>query len=605
MNMHYFRYGLAQYAPENVSQNVTILAAAIILTFILVTGIILARLYQRASKETSFVRTGFRGQKVIMNGGAVVLPVFHEIIRVNMNTLRLEVRRSGESALITKDRIRVDVMAEFFVRVKPTEDAIANAAQTLGQRTMNPDRLKELVEGKFVDALRSVAAEMTMEELHEQRVNFVQRVQTTVSEDILKNGLELESVSLTSLDQTSMDYLNPNNAFDAQGLAKLTETIEAKRKQRNDIEQETRILIETKNLEAEQRSLEIAKQEEYAKLEQEREVAIRRAAQKAEIAREQAAREQEAKQAEIAAAQLVQQTEISSNRKVEEDRISTEREIKEMEVLKAKAVETASIEKEKALELAEQDRAIAIAEKSKAKSEAEAVAAKARAMAVKADEEVVTVREREVAERKKAIELVQASEHAEREAIKILVAAEAEKKASDDRAAAIRIAAEAEAEKIRIAATGEAEAVKVKAEAAERQYAVDAVGKRAIIEAENVISANVLEAKIKQVLIENLPQIIRESVKPMEQIDGIKIIHVEGLGGGGGNGHAVAEGGNGSLADQLVSSALRYRGQAPIVDSLMKEIGMSGGDLNAMTKPLGVDGAAAGNGTTAPPAPSE
>ena len=34
-------------------------------------------------------------------------------------------------------------------------------------KTMSPDELKDLVEGKFVDALRAVAAEMAMEELHE------------------------------------------------------------------------------------------------------------------------------------------------------------------------------------------------------------------------------------------------------------------------------------------------------------------------------------------------------------------------------------------------------------------------------------------------------
>ena len=126
-----------------------------------------------------------------------------------------------------------------------------------------------------------------------------------------------------------------------------------------------------------------------------------------------------------------------------------------------------------------------------------------------------------------------------------------------------------------------------RAEAQEKVYQVEAVGKRAINEAYNVINTAVLEAKIKQVLIENLPNIIRESVKPMEHIDGIKIIQVEGLGGanGGGNGHVSANG-DSSLADQLVSSALRYRGQAPLVDSLMEEIGLKGGSLNALTSTL-------------------
>ena len=257
--------------------------AGIILVGLFVLGLILTRLYRRATKEVSFVRTGFGGEKVIMNGGALVLPVLHEIIPVNMNTLRLEVRRAAEQALITRDRMRVDVMAEFYVRVKPVGESIATAAQTLGMKTMSPDQLKELVEGKFVDALRAVAAEMAMEELHEKRVDFVQKVQQFVSEDLYKNGLELESVSLTGLDQTDFKFFNPQNAFDAEGLTRLTETIEVRRKKRNDIEQDTDLAIKTKNLDAERTRLNILREEEYAKLEQEREIAVRRAEQEASI----------------------------------------------------------------------------------------------------------------------------------------------------------------------------------------------------------------------------------------------------------------------------------------------------------------------------------
>ena len=60
--------------------------AGIAFIALLVVGMIFARLYKRSSKEISFVRTGFGGQKVIMNGGAIVLPVLHEAIPVNMNT---------------------------------------------------------------------------------------------------------------------------------------------------------------------------------------------------------------------------------------------------------------------------------------------------------------------------------------------------------------------------------------------------------------------------------------------------------------------------------------------------------------------------------------
>ncbi len=537
--------------------------------FLLIVGFVVARLYRRSSKEVSFVRTGFGGQMVIMNGGALVFPILHEVIPVNMNTLRLEVRRDDDQALITRDRMRVDVQAEFYVRVQPTVESIANAAQTLGQRTMTPQHLKELVEGKFVDALRAVAAEMAMEELHEQRVDFVQKVQLAVSEDILKNGLELESVSLTGLDQTQKEFFNPDNAFDAEGLTKLTEEIEARRKKRNDIEQDTRIEIERKNLAAEQQSLEISRDTEYARLEQEREVEIRKAQQETQIAQQQAAREQEAEQAKIAASQQIRESGI------EADRVVAERDIE-----KEQAIEAAQVEKGKLIALAQQDSDIAVAEKSRAKSEADATADEARAIATRAAEQVITTQQTEAAEREKAIELIEARKAAEQQAIAIQVAAEAEKAAAADRAEAVRIAAEAEAEKLRITADGDATAEKLRADALQAVYAVEAEGKRAVNEAANTLSNDQIAMQIKQALIEAMPRIIAEQVKPMERIEGIKILHVDGLHGGG-NGHD-ANAADGGIADQAVNAALRYRTQAPLLDSLMKELGLDGEVLKTL-----------------------
>ncbi len=562
---------------------------AICLVALLAAGLVVARLYKRSSKEISFVRTGFGGQKVIMNGGALVLPVLHEIIPVNMNTLRLEVKRANEQALITRDRMRVDVQAEFYVRVQPTADSIANAGQTLGRRTMNPEALRDLVEGKFVDALRAVAAEMAMEELHEQRVDFVQKVQAAVSEDILKNGLELESVSLTGLDQTNKDFFNPNNAFDAEGLTKLTQEIEERRKKRNDIEQETEVLIRRKNLEAEQESLQIGRDVEYARLEQRREIAIRQAEQTALIAKEEAEREREAEEAKILARQSVRQADIASEQVVAERQIARDKEVREQEILKEQTLEAAAVEKAKLVELAGQARDIAVAEKSREKSEAEAAADEARAIAARAAELVTTARETERADRDKQIELIEARKKAEMQAIGLVVAAEAEKQAALDHAEAVRTEADAAAARERIEAEGAAEAEKLRAAAKQVSYAVEAEGARAVNEAANQLSVDQIAMQLRMKLIEALPQIIAESVKPLENIEGIKIIQMDGLNGGGssGNGNGKAgEAGEASLSDQIVSSALRYRTQAPLLDAMLKEVGLENGDLKKLAEGL-------------------
>ena len=193
-----------------------VLIVVVILAVIGIAWLLFWWLYDRASKEMSFVRTGLGGEKVVMNSGAFVLPVLHNTTPVNMKTMLLDIARGNEQALITRDRMRVNVTAEFFVRVRPSAEAIAAAAQSLGSRTLDMEQLRPLLEGKFVDALRAVAAERDMQQLHEQRIAFVQSVRDALAEEIVHNGLELESISLTGLDQASREYFNPNNAFDAE-----------------------------------------------------------------------------------------------------------------------------------------------------------------------------------------------------------------------------------------------------------------------------------------------------------------------------------------------------------------------------------------------------
>jgi len=551
--------------------NDLITLVVIIVVAFLVMGIIFARLYKRASKELAFVRTGFGGQKVVLNGGALVFPVLHEVIAVNMNTIRLVVSRRNEQALITKDRMRVDATAEFYLRVKPDLDAIAFAAQTLGQRTISPDQLKELMEGKFVDALRAVAAEMEMEELHEKRTDFVQKVQNAVKADLEKNGLELETVSLTGLDQTDKMFFNANNAFDAQGLTKLTQTIEEKRKARNDIEQNTSVAIKKKDLEAEKERLELEREEEFAKVSQQRAIANQTAIESASISKEKAEMDKFAAEAVILSKKQIEMAQIQANRELEEQRILNEQAVKQQD-----------IEREKSVELTNQDRDIAVANKSQERSKAEKDARLAEAQTAAAQEKVITARETEIANRNKEIAVIKATEEAEQEAVGIKVAANAEKLSAQDKAEAIKTIAVAEAE-----------AVKIKASADDVKYKVEAEGAEKLNAAENVLSAEIIKMRIQIETLKQAAAIIEASMKPIEAIKDMRVINIGGmselLGGNSGSGNGGNSGNGENFSDQLVSGLLKYRGLGPLVDNVLKEVGIDPSSVQGLTKSLNIN----------------
>lgn len=530
-------------------------------------GFIFARLYKRCSKERAFVRTGLGGQKVVMDGGALVFPLFHETIPVNMNTLKLEVTRAGKDSLFTKDRMKVDVVVAFFVRVVPTVEGIANAAQTLGRRTLEPAALSELVEDKFVDALRAASVGMTMQELLDKRQDFIQGVQNAAGEDLLKNGLELESVSLTRIDQTSMQFFDANNAFDAEGLTRLTEQTQQRTLERNVIERDTAVAISRKNFETTQLQLEIDRNRRFAELAQAQEVAAREAEQAASIARIRAEQEREAEQARIAAQQQIREAEVARDQLVSQRKAIAERE-----------VSIAQVEQQRATQIAEQSKAISIAQKSEEQSQAEARAAAARAEAVRAAQAVITAEEVAAAERAKQVALVLAAQEAEQRAIGVRVEAEAARQAAESRAEAIRTLARANRE----------------------NYEVEAAGKQVINQAANTLSPAQLDLQVKLALIAALPKIIEESVRPMERIDSIRIMQVDGLNGTGATGAPADGAGGTNLAEQAVGAALRYRAYAPVLDRLLSEVGLSENGIGGL---MSVAAASRLNGDPHAPAP--
>jgi len=480
--------------------------------FILFAVVIIAMFstfYKLPSKNRTYVRTGLGGEHVLIDKGAFVLPVVHEAIAINMKTQRIEIIRKHEQALITKDRVRVDVKAEFHIRVKADKPMISVAARTLGAKTMSSEELKEQIEGFCVGSLRSVAAEMKMVELHEKRQDFSIAVEQSVAKVLEDMGLELVSVALTSMDQTNIDYFPADNALNAAGITYIQEQLAENKMKQNALQQKTEVDIKQRNYEADLKIIEIEKNEQAARLARDREVRF------AELDQEKQIKERELKIAQ------------------EIEKVEVEKEITILEYERKESVIRAQIQRIIAETWMETD--------------------KMKAQAATAAEKVETAKEKEIAERNKLVEVISANKEAERH---------------------------------RIIATGTADAEKIEAAAAKTRYAIEAAGKKALNEAANLLSNDQVSLQVKQQIVNQLPSIIRESVRPIENIEGIKIVHVDGLTRGSSGGSNGGGGKPESLADQVVDSALRYKAQAPLVESLLREVGLEGGNIKELTKNL-------------------
>ncbi len=700
-----------------------LIAIVITLTILIAVGVYLLHwLYRHSSKDQSFVRTGSGGERVVMGGGALVIPIIHDITVVNMNAVPIEIRRQGEQSLITKNKIRIDLVTEFSVRVVESNEGVRTAARTLGARTQDPIALKEVIQGKLIDAMSTVVASMTLDEIHEGRQHFISQVSDIAREAVIQNGLELESASLTSLNQASLSYFDERNQFDAEGMTLIVKETEARRKLRNEIENETKVEISTKDFEAEQRIIEIDRELEFSRIDQARDIEMKRAKQasaiemersqsqiaiteahvrteeeserfkinkmqaleqariasenevkslaiqrgtetevsevkarsqlekerlqsRQQIESERVAREQEIREAQIQSKLTIANFETDADGKIENARLATQNEVETARVDTEKSIEIANVESERVVRVAVQEarseferaevtrRLIVETEKLRMEEEVRArdiqrqhkikmaetasyrEVEDARVLAERDIEELRTKAHRyierfdieqkmetELADKARLIAVVnKAIDEAvvrtrEAEALQTLAESEeliesrrAEEKAK--RAKTVEITdAEARAERERIRTTKMAEARKEASErlaeaeiadarAAEFRYGVDAEGNRKLNEAENSRNQESRRSALLEGVVSRLPEIIREQVKPLENIDSIKILQVDGLPGlnspteGGGSGDAIPRS-DGSVSDQVVSSAMKYRTQVAFVDGLMEEIGL-------------------------------
>ncbi len=518
-----------------------ILVVALIVVILAI--LFMNRFYRKASREVALIRTGAGGQRIIMDGGCLSLPFLHRVSEVNMRTTRLEIERAGDRSVITKDRLRVDTIVEFYVRVDPSDDGVATAAQALAGKTFRASELAGTLEGKLVDAVLSVAATYTMDELQNRRGEYVREVSDLLRENLAQNGLVLESVSLTRMDQTPFHTLDENNAFNAVGMRRLAEIVATSKKERAVIEADADVSVRQSKLDATKKRLLIEQEEEEAQIAQHLHIETQRADSEAKVAEEQASAEERREQA----------------------RINREREVKAMEIAMGRAVRERELEASQNSEIRKLERDVAVTLKAAEVTRAQAATERAKSEEIEAKEQLLTIRETAEAEREKQLALIRATEQAEVDDTRV----------------------HSETGTIMAMAKAEAEASEVRAGAEKTGLLARAEGEAALIEAENSRSEDLIRMKLHLRKLETLPKVVDSMMKPAEKIDSIRIHHISGFGGlgagGGGGGGGDGQGGERAMVNQVVDGILSMALQLPAVKKLGEEIGINiGGGLKGL-----------------------
>ncbi len=333
-----------------------IIALVVAVVVIAIVYILSVWIYKRAPANMGFVRTGMLGTKVCLGRGAIVLPVFHEVTWVSLETIKLIVSRAREQAVLTSDKIRIDVVAELYAHVGRTPEDLLTASRSLGEKTFDPDKVRNLLEAKVVSVLRSYAATKTLSELHENREAISREMKAAVMESFQANGLTLEEVTIAALEQTAKEHFKPDNVFDAEGLKIITDITSDARRKVHETEKRTAVAIRQRDLDTQLDLLEIEKNEALAK-----------AGQDKTISNEQAQQLREKQIFILDQRKAVEEREIEND--VTLERMRTDREVAITE--EAQKREVTEIQKELALEQERKDREIQLINKEREREAAE------------------------------------------------------------------------------------------------------------------------------------------------------------------------------------------------------------------------------------------
>ena len=479
--------------------------------------LIIASRYKRCPSNRILVKYGRIGaDKAALcyhGGGTFIWPLIQDFAFLSLEPLVIDIPLEGA---LSMNNIRVNVPSTFTVGISTTEVLMNAAAERL--LFLDDRKIRDQAQDIILGQLRLVIATLSIEEINKDREKFMALINENVGQEINKIGLELINVNVRDITDESgyIVAIGKRAAAEAINRAKV------------DVAQQDRDGATGEALADREKIIGVAGESATAaegKKDAERRQRVAVAALEAEAIKGEVSAQRDR---EIAVAQRAAETTAAEKRAEQQQRI-------EVADAEAHAVQGENLSK---AQIADANAKLAEIQ-AEAKRRSDVAAANALETIFQAE------REQELARLGK----------------EQLAPQEIEKKR-------IEIAAEAEAEKRRREARGDADAILARylaeAEGTQKVLEAKAAGYRQLIKAceDNPQLAPTL------LMIEQLPTLVAEQVKAIQNLKIDKITVWDS--GGGGNGRGKGYGRGGTTADFLSSLI----GSLPAIHELAEQAGI-------------------------------
>jgi flotillin len=458
-----------------------IFAVLLLLGVGIVAVLIYAARYKKVPPDSAMVvygrgaKKGARGYTVVSGGGKFILPVVQGFDFLPLDVRTLEISVTDIVTDVKTSGAQMNIKAVTQVKIASDEASLYTAAEQLLHKT--DKEINEIAQKTLEGHVRGICATMTIEAINSDRDAVASHVQSQAAKDLRNMGIEIRSFVIRDIE-------------DQYGYIKALG-----RKRTAEVKRDARIGEAIANKEATIKEAEAAREAERANSEAEGQVAIFH--KERDITKQNAEAEVEVSKANRSIAFELQ------------DKKRRQELIKEQ-------VQIEIEEKVKRIELQERE----IERKGKEQEAIQVVPAKAAANAKIAEADGEKGKIERIAEAEKIRTIRQAE--ATQSHLKLTADGEKEKleKLAEGQAAKIRQEGTAEADVIRLKGQAEAEAIKAKGLAE-----AEAMEKKALA------WRKYGDAAITQLIVDQLPNIVRSAASSLEGVDKVIVMGDQGPNG--------------------------------------------------------------------------
>jgi uncharacterized membrane protein YqiK len=179
--------------------NVFIVLAVFLAVLVFGLTLLFVSMYKKVPQSQALIRSGFGGVKVSFNG-VFVIPIIHKMELMDITGKTIEIHKTGKDGLISKDGKRVDVKADFIIRVNPVWDDIQKIASTIGVSKANDsNEIKNMFTNLFIEGLKYSSSQFEAETIHQHLPKFKMQTLEYLGNDL--NGFILWDLHIYHLEK--------------------------------------------------------------------------------------------------------------------------------------------------------------------------------------------------------------------------------------------------------------------------------------------------------------------------------------------------------------------------------------------------------------------